>query len=194
MPNVDSRFGLVPTRYASGAPYNGAYNAYYIPSSDSTAMFIGDPVTLTGTATDDGIPHVIKSTVGSGNLILGAIVGFEPNPNALETNYRTASTNRVVYVADDPNLVFKIQGEGTLAKTSIGLNAVLIYTHSGDTITGKSGAELDCGTTTAPATTAAFQLKILRLHPLQDNEFATANPIVEVKINNHQLANITAGV
>jgi len=194
MPNVDNRFGLVPTRYASGAPYNGAYNTYFIPSTDSTAMFCGDPVTLTGTATDDGVPHVVKSTVGTGNVILGAIVGFEPDPNALSTNYRLASTNRVVYVADDPNLQFKIQGEGTLAKTSIGLNAVLIYTHTGNTITGASGAELDCGTTTAPATTAAFQLKILRLHNLPENEFATANPIVEVKINNHQLANITAGV
>jgi hypothetical protein len=46
MANSNAPTGLTPVRYASGAPYNGAANVYFVPASDSTALYIGDPVIM----------------------------------------------------------------------------------------------------------------------------------------------------
>ena len=156
MANVDSPFGLRPIRHRNGAPYNGAVSPYYIPSSYGTALFIGDPVVKTGTSNTAEVksfvggnfpigtlPEINKATAGDGNAITGVIVGFGPNPSDLDKAYNAASTENVAWVADDPDLVFEIQADGAIPAASIGLNAVLIFTHSGSTTTGLSGVELD---------------------------------------------------
>ena len=59
MANTSIARGLIPVRYRSGAPYNGGYNTYYIPSTNSTALFIGDPViAVTAAADGNGIPTI----------------------------------------------------------------------------------------------------------------------------------------
>jgi len=100
--------------------------------------------------------------------------------------YRAASTERVLWVADDPDLMFEIQADGTLTADSMGLNAVLIATHSGSTVTGLSGIELDT-TSDVPAADASNQLLIHRLSPRTNNDLASANAVVEVTINNHTM-------
>ncbi len=50
MPNADTPFGLRPVKYRSGAPYNGAANVYTTASGDGTAIYVGDPVVLSGTS------------------------------------------------------------------------------------------------------------------------------------------------
>lgn len=206
MANSNTPFGLKPIRHRSGAHYNGAARAYYVPSTYATALYIGDPVVGTGTAntavvTAPGfgsfpigtLPEVNKATVGTTNQILGAIIGFGANPSDLSKVYNPASTAAVMWVADDPDLVFEIQSDGSLTAVDVGLNAVLIYTQAGNANTGLSGAELDSGTTTAPATTVGFQLKILRIVNRIDNEAASARVKLEVMINNHSLSNATVG-
>ena len=156
MANVDSRFGLRPVRQRGGAPYNGATNAYYIPSTYGTALYIGDPVKKTGTsntaqvkvpgvgvANIGTLPEINKASAGDSQRITGVIVGFSPLASDLGKAYNPASTERVAYVCDDPFVVFEIQADGAIPAASIGLNAVLIYTHAGDTGTGLSGVELD---------------------------------------------------
>lgn len=206
MANTDNRFGLRPIKHRNGAAYNGAFNAYYVPSSYGTALFVGDPVVRVNTGSNAAafntpggdfpigtLPIVAKATVGDGNAITGVIVGFGPDPDGLGRIYNPASTERLVYVADDPDLVFEAQTEGTLTATMVGLNAVLIYTHSGSTSTGLSGAEVDTGTTTAPAADASYQLTIRRMVNRVDNEMG-ANAKVEVTINNHTEAHASLGI
>ena len=206
MANTNAPFGMRPVRYASGAPYNGAVQPYYIPSSYATALYIGDPVIKTGTANTAGVtvpgagffdigtmPEINKATVGTTNKITGAIVGFATLVSDLSKQYNPASTERVAYVADDPDLVFEMQADGAIAAVDIGLNAVLIYTQSGSTITGMSGAELDTGTTTAPATTVGFQLKILRAVNRPDVDTTLTRSKVLVRINNHSESNAVVG-
>jgi len=53
MANTDAPFGLRPIRHRNGAPYNGAFNHYYVASSYATALFVGDPVVKTGTSNTD---------------------------------------------------------------------------------------------------------------------------------------------
>lgn len=197
MANADTPFGLRPVRHRNGAPYNGAANPYYKPAGYATAVFVGDAVVKTGTANTAEVdapglgtfniatlPEINRATVGDGNRITGVVVGFGADPDNLSRVYSPASTEAVVWVADDPDLTFEIQADGAIAATQIGLNAVLIDTHSGDTNTGLSGTELDT-TSDAPAADASNQLVILRQVNRIDNEPNLIHNKVLVQISNH---------
>lgn len=207
MANVDSPFGLRPIRHIHGAPYNGGGNWYYIPSSYATALFIGDPVvkvangsnTAALTAPGMGfadigtLPEINKCTAGDANPITGVIVGFAANPDNLSNKHNPASTERVALVCDDPDVVFEIQADsaGTIPAANVGLNGNVIFTHAGSTTTGLSGVELNSST---EATTATFQLKILRAVNRLDNEATAQHAKFEVMINNHSDSNVVAGI
>lgn len=206
MANNDMPFGLRPIKHRNGAPYNGSFNAYHVASTYATALYIGDPVVRVAGGSNAAeidapggnfpigtLPTVEKATAGDGNLITGVIVGFAPDPNGLERIYNPASNERIAYVADDPDLVFEIQADGTIAATQVGLNAVLIYTNGGSTVTGLSGAELDTSSD-APAADASNQLKIQRVVNRPDNEAASDFTKVEVVINNHTEAHGALGI
>ena len=176
MSNKDTPLGFVPVRHVNGAPYNGAYNEYYVPSSYAVALFVGDPVVITGTSNTAAyngnppatLPEVNKA--GAGTLISGVIVGFNPLPDDLTKTYNAASTERIVYVADNPDLVFEVQedsGGTVLDATDVGLNISAVFTHTGSTASGKSGAEIDRSTV---ASTNTLPYKIMRLVNRVDND------------------------
>lgn len=194
--NADTPFGLRPIN-RDGTPYTGPVNPYYIPSSYGTALYIGDPVIKTGTANTArvkfpgvgefciaALPEINAATVGDGNSITGVIVGFCILPTNLNAAYNPASTERVAFVVDDPHALFEIQADGAIAATAIGLNAVLIATHSGSTVTGFSGIELDT-TSDVPAADASNQLTILRMVNRADNVPNLIHNKVIVRINQH---------
>lgn len=199
MANTDAPFGLSPVKYAWGSPYDGACRAYYVPSGYATALYIGDPVLITGTSNTTTIrgfapgvlPAINKAAAASGQ-ITGVIVGFLPLDGQTSNVYGAASTDRIALVADDPNLLFAIQDDasGTLAATDVGLNAQLIFTHSGSNFTGRSGVELDA---TTPATTSTFQLTIISLLDRPDNELGQWAKWL-VRINQHTYAPGNVGV
>lgn len=204
MANKDAAFGLRPVGNSSGAPYNGSVNKYYINSTYATALFIGDPVVRNGTsnttAVDGGrfsigeLPEVEKATAGDGNAITGVIVGFEPDFDNRSRLHNPASTERVVMVADDPNLLCEIQADGIVAVTEIGLNAVLIYANTGSTVTGLSGVELDTSSD-APAADASNQLTIVKYsNDAENNDTTAANVNLMVRINNHSEAQGVIGL
>lgn len=181
MANANSPFGLKPVRYASGAPYNGAANRYFVPASDTTALFYGDPVVINGSGDPAGVPGAIIATAAGAGRITGVVVGFEPTRTFETLGYRPASTAMYIYVADDPTLLFEIQEDavgGALAVTDIGLNADLIA-GAGSTYTKQSGWQLD---TSTKATTATLQLRIDGFQQRVDNEVG-ANAKVLVRIN-----------
>lgn len=191
MANADTPFGLRPVRYLSGAPWNGQVQRYLIPSSDGTAVFIGDLVKLAGSAganashvngiPTQGMPTIAQSAAADGGV--GVVVGFEPLPTDLTVLHRLASTDRIALVVDDPNVVFEIQevsGGTALTVAEVGLNANVVV-GSGSTTTGLSGMELDNAT---EAATVTLDLKILRLALREDNEVGE-HAKWEVLINNH---------
>lgn len=181
MANSDRPAGLRPVMHGNGAPYNGAANLYYIPSTDGTAVFIGDAVKSAGSADASGVATVAQCAAG--DAILGVVVGFRPDPTNLGLQYRTASTNRYVYVADAPDLIFEIQEDsvgGALAATDIG-NNVDIVVGSGSTTSGLSGMEAD----TSTKNTTSQQLRIVGLVQRPDNEIGT-NAKILVMINEHE--------
>ena len=202
MANANTPFGLVPVKGLSGQI---STDYYYVPASYGTALFINDPVVITGTSNTvnvttaglhfpaGSLPEVNKTTAGTTNKSTGVIVGFLPNFDGTDKAYNPASTEAIAIVANRPEQLFEIQEEtaGTpLDVNSVGLNANLVFAESGSTITGLSGAELD---TSTPATTIGFQLRIVRLIDRADNAIGQHAKWL-VRFNQHTEGDNTAGI
>jgi hypothetical protein len=198
MANPDRPFGLRPVRYKNGAPWNGQATPYFVAAADGTALFLGDPVVSNGNSNTALIgrghePGTLASVIRAAatGVVLGVVIGVEPETRE-STVHRVASTDRVVYVADDPNLIFHVQDDagGTPGAGNVWLNANGIYTHAGSTVTGRSGMEIDGANWN---TTQTFQYHILGLARLPNNSVAEDFAIWEVMINTHQLKGAAAG-
>lgn len=183
MANVDFRYGLKPIESISGGPWCGYTRRCRV---DATAgdLFIGDPVVWNGSGYL-GYPEVNEVTAGDGNRIFGVIVSFEPDPSHLDRIYIASADSGWANVCCDPFTVYAIQGcsGAALDSDAIGLNAVIIKTHSGSTVTGLSGVEMDSGATTAPAADASYQLLIIGLVDREDNDMDAVNADWKVLIN-----------
>lgn len=209
MANTSKIRGFLPVKHVNGSPYNGQSNIYYVPASDGTALFVGDPVKLAADANAQGIQHVAKATAGA--AVLGVVIGvintkFDPVAGnmsggsvSLDTPvYRPASTGQYVLVCDSPDVVYEVEAvtgsnaSYSFAVADVGLNADLA-TVAGSTVTGTSAAALNMATAAA---TATLQWKILGVVQRPDNEITGAATKVLVKINNAQLGagTGTAGV
>ena len=192
MANRDTPNGFKPVRYMNGSPYNGAHNLYLKLAGLNEAHFIGDIVTLAGSSGTaalrvggidvEGMPTIQEGAVSTD--VLGVIVGFYPNPDALGTNHSPASTAAIVMVADDPDLVFEIQEDSdstSFTADDVGRNVDSIAMTDGNTTTGTSALELDSSVTSV-TTTAMCQL--LRLAPKVGNAIGT-NARWEVRFVEH---------
>lgn len=191
MANIDAPMGLKsvegPSRKVKMA----------VPAGYATALFIGDPVVRTGTnnaavvkvGTEiheiGTLPEINKCTAGDTNPITGVIVGIEADPDTLSQKHSPASTASVAIVETHPDHIFEIQADGAVGAASMGLNANVIFTHAGSTVSGLSGVELDT-TSDAPAADASNQLVILSVSKeVGRNDTTAANTVVRVNINNH---------
>jgi hypothetical protein len=192
MANADRAAGFLPVRYITGAPYNGAADVYSTATGDATAIFLGDPVKLSGTSTTiNGVVYADVDQAATGDVIIGVVVGVLPVTND-SLIYRAASTARRLLVATDPSLLYEIQevsGGTALTAAAIGLNADFVV-GSGNTITGMSGVELN---NVGEAVTNTLDLQILGLVSRADNEVGEHAKWL-VRINRHQFANQVAGI
>ena len=190
MANVNRPGGLKPVSYLNGAPYTGQARLYSVPTS-STALYIGDPVTLSGSADVNGLAGVAIGVAGS--AIIGVVVGFlvaPPGVSLVATNIdltirsipTSSTTVQYVLVADDANIVFEIQDGQTTptALADIGRNTNFLIAAGATTYS-------DSGTTTAATLTDSdtANLKLLGFVQRVDNTPASAYAKLLVRINNH---------
>lgn len=191
MANADTPFGLRPVRHLDGSPYSGAVTEYSTATGDATAIFIGDPVILSGTSqTIDGVVYMDVDQAATGDVIAGVVVGVKPVTES-SLAYRAASTQRILYVAP-PSLIYEIQevsGGTALTANDAGLNANFVV-GSGSTTTGYSGVELNNAT---EATTNTLDLQIVGFVNRPDNEIGE-HAKWYVRINRSQHANQVAGI
>lgn len=195
MASVSRIAGFRPVKSITGAPYNGAANVYFVPSSDSTVIMVGDAVKLAGDArAATGVPTVTRA--GATDAAVGVVVGILfsgvgdasniPPVNDLNTPvYRRASTDRYLLVADDPTLVYEVQYAGTSVAAAtitanVGLNGQFTTT-AGSTVSGSSGMQLDSA---GLATTATLPLKIVGFPNRPDNIPGDQFFSYYVKLNN----------
>lgn len=193
MANTDRAFGMRPVQHLDGSPWNGKVSTYFVPSTDGTAIYVGDPVKSGGTAGAAGTVVYGMSVEGmatvavaaAGDTLRGVVVGFSPLQSNLETLHRAASTARLVYVVDSPDVVFEVQsdeGGAALALVDVGENADILYT-AGSAVTGRSAVELD----SSDHKTTTAQLRILGFAQRTDNEAGANYAKVLVVINEHEL-------
>lgn len=209
MANISKIRGFIPVKHTNGSPYNGQANIYFVPASDGTALFVGDPVKLLADANAQGVQQVTKATAGA--AVLGVVVGvintkLDPIAGGMTGGsisidtpvYRPASTGQYVLVCDSPDVVYEVEASTganaaySFAVADVGLNADLT-TVAGSTTTGTSAASLNMA---GAANTATLQWKILGVVQRPDNEITGQYTKVLVKINNAQMGagTGTAGV
>ena len=209
MANISKIRGFTPVKHTNGSPYNGQANIYFVPASDGTALFVGDPVKLLADANAQGVQQVTKATAGA--AVLGVVVGIintklDPIAGGMTGGsisidtpvYRPASTGQYVLVCDSPDVVYEVEASTganaaySFAVADVGLNADLT-TVAGSTTTGTSAASLNMA---GAANTATLQWKILGVVQRPDNEITGQYTKVLVKINNAQMGagTGTAGV
>jgi hypothetical protein len=185
MANVNKPSGLRPVGTFGSAGYAGRIETFYVPSTDSTAIGLGDPVTLAGGLHTDGTPIATRATAAA--VTCGVMVGVVPIPTDLTVNYRKASTSMYILVDTDPNTIYEIQEDsdgGYVALASGTQNAPYIL-GTVDTATGNGETVLD---SSSVAANAALDLLILRPSDAVDNEFPANYAKWLVKLNLHQFA------
>lgn len=173
-------FGLRPVgRLGGGEP---SVRTYYVPSTDSTALYEGDVVELVNATDPKGEVSVI-TRAATGDILLGVIVGFEVDGSDPFKTHRTASTNRYVRVCDDPNAIYEVQEDadgGSVSAANVGecLNADIVVA-AGSTATGLSGTMLDSSSVAA----TAEDLKIVGVKRTGNNAAAqSGGAILQVMI------------
>ena len=182
MSATNAPFGLRPAFHPSGLDRAQAL-ANGIASGYSSDILKGQAVKLNSSG------NIVIAAAG--DAFQGAFAGVEftdTTGRRRVSNYWPASTayqtgSCVAYFYNDPNIVYEIQADGSLAQTSIGDMADLSNTTAGSTTTGLSQCTLS--TTLAGAGNSA-QMLIRDLAPYPDNAWGDAYTIVQVQISEHQ--------
>ena len=189
---VDSAFGLKPYEGLSPSGAIPQDRKYLInPSGYGTTIYQGDLVKFNG-------GYIEQAGVSDANIV-GVFNGvhYQSSDGPIWSNFYTASTTASsgdieVYIYDDPNTLFTIQGDSDTASTqaAVGQNADTVGT-GGSTTTGLSSRELDVSTL---ATTAALQLKVVGVVDNENNgTIAGTHANLIVQINEHAYKGPVAG-
>ena len=203
MANVSRINGFRPVKHLNGSPYNGQANIYEVPAGEAIPVYVGDLVKLSDAAATAGYPAVesvsTATTAVTGNAavaVVGAVVGIINTKLDVDGKmttgsvsldipiYRPASTKQFVLVADAPDLIFEAEAVASVALTDVGMNADI--SSAAQTAGGGTGTSGQGVSTTAPGTVATRPLQIVGISKRVDNEPASANNKVLVRINTHQ--------
>lgn len=213
MANPNAPHGAQPVAYINGAPWTGKANIYRIPAADTNTYYIGDFVTTIGVTTGgdaNGVPDVKRPANGAvtGQQLRGAIVGVQVAPigvgagaaqnQAVNLNVlyvpATKANDYYVWVTDDPNVVYEMQGDnsttlnmatGGAAGTPI-MSANAGYTQAAPSVvTGPVSGNVI--TTTSFATTNTLPLKVLASPYRVNTAPGIAFMPLLVQINTHEL-------
>jgi hypothetical protein len=189
MSATNAPFGLRPAYHPSGLDRATAL-ADGILSTYSTDILKGQPVKLA----TSGVIQV----AAAGDAFVGAFSGVEftdTTGRRRVSNYWPASTayqtgSCVAYYYDDPNIVYEIQADGSLAQTSVGAESDLSATTAGSTTTGLSQCTIS---TSVVAAGSGAQMRIINLAPYPGNAWGDSFTIVRATVAKHQYAQIASG-
>ena len=192
MSATNAPFGLRPAFHPSGLDRAQAL-AGGIPSAYNTDILKGQAVLYVAGS------GVIEPVNATGDALSGAFAGVEwtdttgrrrvSNYWPANTAYQTGSC--VAYFYNDPNIVYEIQADGSVAQTSIGLDANLSNFAAGSNVTGLSQATLSASIL---STGVQGQVQVLDLAPYVDNAWGDAFTIVRVQVARRQIAAVVPGI
>ena len=196
MANANGAFGLKPYGVLGSAPNSVGTTEYRIASSNSNALYQGQPVIPIAA----GVIDDLQAAAGGSVSIVGVFNGCEyVSSTTGETIFSNfwpgsgADSNFPVkaFLYDDPSMLFTVatsnvqSGNDTEAelRTAVFANIQLANGNSGSTTTGKSSATADLNTV---ATTNSHALRIMGILDDPENaDFSAAGIPLIVRINNH---------
>ena len=183
MANTLERFGLRPSRQLNGSPFINAQNRYRIASGNSTSIYQGDLVTPLASG------QITRYVANTSNTVVGVFNGcFYTDPTTQKptfSNFYPSSTNAsdiIAYVIDGPDTVFEINADEVFAVADIFKN-YSVNNASGSTQTGISLVQLDVAQSGVDGTYVVQAIDISQ--DPNNNDVATSNANIMVRINNH---------
>lgn len=191
MSATNAPFGLRPAFHPSGLDRAQAL-ANGITSTYGSNILKGQPVKYVAAS---GVIQPVTST----EAFSGAFAGVEwtdttgrrrvSNYWPANTAYQTGSC--VAYFYNDPNIVYEIQADGSVAQTAVGLEANFSNLTAGSTTTGLSQCTMSA---TIQSTGVQGQLQVLDIAPYPDNDWGDAYTIVRVQVAKRQIAAVVPGI
>ena len=190
MATTAAPYGARPinTTSASGS-YTGKVQHIKIASAYDTAIFYGDFVKLVTAGT------VEKDTGTAALTPIGIFMGCkytDSTSKQMTFNQQwpadMAASDAVAYVVTDPEVLFRMQSDQTVAQAALGANASVVQT-AGSTSIGNSKCAFDGSTV---ATTNTFPVKVVDFVDGPTSSVGDTYTDVIVKFNvGHQLTNTT---
>jgi len=190
MATTAAPYGARPinTTSASGS-YTGKVQHIKIASAYDTAIFYGDFVKLVTAGT------VEKDTGTAALTPIGIFMGCkytDSTSKQMTFNQQwpadMAASDAVAYVVTDPEVLFRMQSDETVAQAALGANASVVQT-AGSTSIGNSKCAFDGSTV---ATTNTFPVKVVDFVDGPTSSVGDTYTDVIVKFNvGHQLTNTT---
>ncbi len=190
MANKDAPFGFRAVGELGSSIQNGGTSKYLIASGETDVIYKGDVVTLetAGTITVSG-----NTTTANIGVFNGCFYNDPTTQKPTWKNYYPGSITPSVgnidaFVYDDPNMLFEVQANGTIAQTAVGDNCDQVYA-AGSTINGASKSEL------GSVAGGTAQFRVVRISEDPDNsDISSANSNWIVRFNEHLYYNNAAGV
>jgi hypothetical protein len=190
MATTAAPYGARPinTTSASGS-YTGKVQHIKIASAYDTAIFYGDFVKLVTAGT-------VEKDAGTTSLTpIGVFMGCkytDSTSKQMTFNQQwpadMAASDAVAYVVTDPEVLFKMQSDETVAQAALGANAAVVQT-AGSTSIGNSKNAFDGSTV---ATTNTLPVKVVDFVDGPTSTVGDTYTDVIVKFNvGHQLTNTT---
>ena len=183
MSATNAPFGLRPAYHPSGLDRAQGL-ANIIESGYAQNILKGQTVKLAATT-----GYVVRAAAG--DALYGVFDGVEwtdttgrrrvSNYWPTGTAYQTGSL--IAYIWTDPQVVYEIQANGSIAQTAIGAEFDLSSPYAGSTTTGLSQALMD---TTAAGANTSRVLRVIDLAPYPGNAWGDAYTIVRVQIAKFQ--------
>jgi len=179
----------IGTLSANGS-FTGKVRHIKIASGYATTIYTGDFVKLVSTGT-------IEKDAGTATMTpVGIFMGCaytDPTSGQLTFNQRwptgTVAADAVGYVIDDPDVLFQMQSNGSLAQTALGNNSAVVQTAGSDSI-GQSKNAIS----SSSATTATLPLRIIDFVSGPDSVVGDAFTDVICKFNAGHQYSTTTGV
>lgn len=193
MATTSAPYGLRPINSLGGRPFAASTRMIRIPSGYAVNLFNGDPVLIVDTGATRGTVARFTATVAQGTVTsavtsVGVFLGCQYTDatfGMLQRQYWPASTvasDALAFVYDDPDGLFQVQANGSVAQTALGCNFPLIQTAVGSTTTGNSGVGIQAS---ANATTATLPIRLVDFVNAPGSAIGDTYTDCIVRINTH---------
>ena len=159
MASTASPYGLRAVNHIGGTPYAGSTRLLPIASGYGTNLFNGTVVLIGTDGTIQLMPSIGSAADPFDAGTIGVFVGCtysDPVTKVLTFNQYwpagTAASDARAYVIDDPEVVFMVQADASVAQTGLGGNIPLAEVQSGTTGSTTTGNSDVAGDATYAAT------------------------------------------